>query len=245
MSDTPFHLSLDAAKSIANIELGRPATGNKLTAPEVADLGRTIREAGNRKDVKVVVVRAKGDAFCLGRAPGNGPAPANALELRTVVAEPILSLYADVRATEVPVLSVVQGPAMGFGSAFVGVCDLAIASDKAKFAFTEMEHNLPPTLAMSAAIDKIPAKLLMHMVLTRAELTAVEAQAAGLISQATTAANLEATVQATLGRLIDRDRSAMCCVKEYLLNALKLDAASSARLAANAISVVLSSQAKH
>ena len=245
MSDTPFNISIDAAKGIANIELGRPATGNKLTAPEVADLGRAIRTAGSRKDVKVVVVRAKGDAFCLGRAPGSGPAPANALELRTVVAEPILSLYADVRATEVPVMAVVQGPAMGFGSAFVAVCDLAIASDKAKFAFTEMEHNLPPTLAMSAAIDKIPAKLLMHMVLTRAELTAADAKAAGLISEATTAANLDAAVQATLAKLVDRDRSAMCCVKEYLLAALRLDAASSARLAANAISVVLSSQAKH
>ena len=245
MSDTPFNLAVDTAKSIANIELGRPAAGNRLNASEVAELGRTIRAAGGRKDVKVVVVRANGDAFCLGRAPGSGPAPANALALRTELAEPILSLYADVRATEVPVLAVVQGPAMGFGSAFVGVCDLAIASDKARFAFTEMEHNLPPTLAMSAVIDKIPAKLLLHMVLTRAELTAPEAQAAGLISQATTAADLEATAQATLARLIDRDRSAICCVKEYLLNALKLDPASSARLAANAIAVVLSSQAKH
>ena len=48
-----------------------------------------------------------------------------------------------------------------------------------------------------------------------------------------------------VAKLVDRDRSAMCCVKEYLLAALRLDAASSARLAANAISVVLSSQAKH
>lgn len=245
MSDTAFTLAVDAARGLAAFELGRPATGNRMTAAEVAELGRSIRQAGSRKDVKVVVVRAKGDAFCLGRAPGSGPAPANALAMRNDLAEPILSLYADVRATEVPVLSVVQGPAMGFGSAFVAVCDLAIASDKAKFAFTEMEHNLPPTLAMSAAIDKIPAKLLMHMVLTRAELTAAEAKAAGLVSEATTAANLEAAVQATLAKLVDRDRSAICCVKEYLLAALKLDTVSSARLAANAISVVLSSQAKH
>lgn len=245
MSDTPFAVAVDAAQGLANIELGRPATGNRMTAPEVAELGRAIRAAGSRKDVKLVVVRAKGEAFCLGRAPGNGPAPANALEMRTVLAEPILSLYADVRATEVPVMAVVQGPAMGFGSAFVAVCDLAIASDKAKFAFTEMEHNLPPTLAMSAAIDKIPAKLLMHMVLTRAELTPAQALSAGLISEATTSAGFEAAVQATIGKLIDRDRSAMCCVKEYLLAALRLDAASSARLAANSISVVLSSQAKH
>jgi len=101
---TAFTLTVDTAKATATIELARPETGNKLSAPEVAELGRTIRAAGGRKDIKVVVVRAQGDAFCLGRAPGSGPAPANALAIRTEVADPILSLYADVRATEVPVV---------------------------------------------------------------------------------------------------------------------------------------------
>src|SRR5262249_52275520 len=156
----PFNSTLDAARGVATIELSRPDTGNRLTALEVAELGRAIRSAGARKEIKVVVARARGDAFCLGRAPGSGPAPRTALDIRTTVADPILSLYADVRATEVPVMAVVQGPALGFGSAFVGVCDLAIAADTARFAFTEMEHNLPPTLAMSAVLEKLPFKAL-------------------------------------------------------------------------------------
>ena len=135
-----------------------------------------------------------------------------------------------------------QGPALGFGSAFVGVCDLGIATEKARFAFTEMDHNLPPTLAMSAVIDKIPAKRLMHLVMTRELIGPDEALALGLISQVTTTAKLEATTTTTVGRLIDRDRSAVCAVKEYLLTALQLDTAASARLGANMIAVILSSQ---
>ena len=242
MTTKPFTLTVDATRCVATIELVRPEIGNRLTAEEVAELGRSIKAAGGRRDVKLVVVRARGESFCLGRAPGAGPAPKTALGIRTEVAEPILSLYADVRSCEVPVLAVVQGPALGFGTAFVGVCDLGIATVAARFAFTEMDHNLPPTLAMSAVIDRIPSKRLMHMVVTRELIGAEEALAIGLISQVSSAAHLEETVAVTVGKLIDRDRSAVCAVKEYLLAGQKLDATSSARLAANTIAVILASQ---
>jgi enoyl-CoA hydratase/carnithine racemase len=242
MTDKPFNLSHDAKRSLARITLNRPSSGNRMTSAEVASLGQAIRDAGGRSDVKLVVVGAEGDAFCLGRAAGAGPQPANALAIRSELAEPILSLYANVRATEVPVMAVVQGPAMGFGSAFVGTCDLAVAADSAKFAFTEMAHNLPPTLAMSAVLEKLPYKRLMHMVLTREEIDGNTALAIGLVSQVAPRAKLEETAEATIARLIDRDRSALCLVKEYQIAAWNLDASSAAKLAGNAISVVLSSQ---
>lgn len=242
MTATAFTSSIDSAKSIATFELCRPETGNRLTAPEVAELGRAIKAAGARAEVKVVVVRAKGDAFCLGRVPGAGPAPKTAHDIRNQVADPILSLYADVRATQVPVIAVVQGPALGFGSALVGVCDLAIGADTARFAFTEMDHNLPPTLAMSAVLEKIPFKKLMHMVLTREQIDGHEAVAIGLTSQVAPHAKLDDAVTATVAKLIDRDRSAMCAVKEYMNTAWNLDTAAAARLGANIIANILSSQ---
>lgn len=241
----PFTQKIDAARGVATIELCRPDNGNRMTAPEVEALGRAIRAAGARKDVKVVVARAQGEAFCLGRVPGTGPQPKTALEIRSQIADPILSLYADVRATEVPVIAVPQGSALGFGTAFVAVCDLAIAAEEARFAFTEMAHNLPPTLAMSAAMEKIPFKAMMHMVLTREEIDGNAALRLGFVSQVALRAKLDATLEATLAKLVDRDRSALCAVKEYQNAAWNLDAHSAARLGAGIIGTVLASQAGH
>lgn len=245
MSQMPFTVTVDAAKGVATIEFARPDNGNRLTAPEVAELGRTIRATGGRRDVKVAVLRAQGDAFCLGRIPGDGPQPKTALEIRTQVADPILSFYADIRATEVPVIALPQGPALGFGTAAVGVCDLAIAADTARFAFTEMAHNLPPTLAMSAVLEKIPFKTMMHMVLTREEIDGNAALRLGLVSQVAPRAGLDAALAATLAKLTDRDRSALCAVKEYQNAAWNLDATAAARLGAGIIGTVLASQAAH
>lgn len=242
METEPFRIEEDKARSVAMIMLARPDEGNKLLTHEIRALGRAIREQGSRKDIKVVLVRAGGDAFCMGRQPDPaGKAPTSALGIRGGVTEPILDLYADVRATPVPVIAVVQGEARGFGCAFVGQCDLAIASDNALFSMPEMNNNLPPTLAMSAVLGKITPKRLLHLVYTRARIDAAEALALGLVSEVAPRAALDAAVDKTLAQFTDRKRSALCAIKEYMGQAGHLDAAAAARLAANILATVLSS----
>ena len=245
MENEAFVEDVDPSGHTATVTFNRPDAGNRLLAHEVRELGRTIRALGSRDDVKVVVVRARGDDFCLGRQPAPpGAEPKSALEVRTGVTEPILDLYADVRATPVPVLAAVQGGAHGFGCAFVGQCDLAVASDGARFSLPEMEKNLPPTLAISALLGKIPPKRLLHLVYMRAEIDAAEALASGLVSEVVPHAKLEAAVTNMVSRLTDRSRSAVCAVKEYMNIAPYVDPAAAARLGANLLSVVLSSPAK-
>ena len=242
MQQEPFRIAQDETRAIATITLGRPEDGNKLMTHEVRGLGRAIREQGSRTDIKVVVIRAGGEHFCLGRQPDPpGQAPTTALGIRSGVTEPILDLYADVRATPVPVLAVVQGEAKGFGCAFVGQCDLAIASENAVFSMPEMDGNLPPTLAISAVLGKVPPKRLLHMVSPRDKIDAAEALKLGIVGEVVSRAALDAGVERLLSRLVDRKRSALCAVKEYMLNAAHLDAGSAARMAANILSVVLSS----
>jgi len=226
----------------STVWLMRPDRGNKLLTDEIRELGRAIRQAGSRDNVVAVLVRAEGEAFCLGREPDPaGKAPTTALGLRSGVTEPILDLYADVRATPVPVIAVAQGEARGFGCALVGQCDLAIAADSARFSMPEMDAHLPPTLAMSAVLGKIPPKRLMHLVYTRCQISAEEALSLGLLSQVAPRAELDATVEETVGRLTDRNRAAVCAVKEYMNLAPHVDPAAASRLAANILSVVLSS----
>lgn len=242
MTEPPFVSSIEAKHALATIELNRPERGNVLTAAEVHDLGVAIRQAGARPEVKAVVVRSRGEAFCLGRAPSPAsPAPPSALAIRANLAEPILSLYADIRGTEVPVVAIVQGEAKGFGCALVGQCDLAIAADTAVFSFPEMDANLPPTLAISAVLGKVAPKHIMHMVLTRCRIDAAEARAIGLLSEVHPAARLAAAAAATISRLTDRNRPALAAVKDYLVTAQRLDPAAAARLAASTIAAVLGS----
>jgi len=240
MNNEPFTLSSSGA--VATVTLSKPDSGNRLMSEELITLGAAIKSAGQKADIKAVVVRARGDSFCLGRTPAPADkAPKTAEEVRDRVTAPILGLYADVRATPVPVIAVVQGEARGFGCAFVGQCDLAIASVDASFSLPEMDGNLPPTLAISAVLGKVPPKRVLQMVYTRRRIGAKEALEIGLISEVVARPELDASVESLLSCLTDRKRSALCAIKEYMAVAPYTDPAASARLASNILSVSLSS----
>ena len=237
-----FRIEENINRRFATVRLSRGSTGNKIAAHEIPLLGRAIRELGSRQEFKLVLVRGDGENFCQGRLPDPpGTAPKTALEIRNRVTEAILGCYDEVRSTPVPVIAVVQGEAKGFGCAFVSQCDLAIAAEDATFALPEMDHHLPPTLAISAMLHKVPPKRILHMVYTREVIGAAEALSLGILSEVAPRASLDAAVDRTISAMLDRNRAALAGVKEYMNGTLHADAYASARLASNLLAAVLSS----
>jgi enoyl-CoA hydratase/carnithine racemase len=242
MGTDAFRIEEDASRHVATLRLSRGEKGNRLLAAELPLLGKAIRELAARKAFNVVLIRADGENFCLGRQPDPpGSTPASATGIRAAITEPILEVYADIRAAEIPVIAVVQGQAKGFGCALVAQCDLAIAADDATFSLPELDHDLPPTLAMSAMLHKIPPKRILHMVYTRRTIGAAEALSIGLVSEVAPKTALGESVEKTLAHLLDRNRAALAGVKEYMGAALYTDAHGAARLASNLLACVLSS----
>jgi enoyl-CoA hydratase/carnithine racemase len=239
MDKAPFTTEHDGARHLATVRFARPG-GNRIAATEISSLARTIRDLGGRKELKLILIRGEGAHFCLGRTPDPaGTSPTTALAIREFIAGPSLDVYAAVRETPIPVIAIVQGEARGFGCALVAACDLAVAAPDAVFALPEMDHNLAPTLAISAVLHKLTPKRILHMVYTREAVGAADALAIGLVSQVAPA--LDDAADALVAKLASRDRAALCAVKEYMNTALYADPAMAARLAANLLSTVLSS----
>jgi enoyl-CoA hydratase/carnithine racemase len=242
METDAFQIEEDTARHVATLRLSRGEKGNRLLAAELPLVGRAIGALAAKKAFKVVLVRADGENFCLGRQPDPpGTTPTTATGIRAAITEPILDVYAEIRAAEIPVIAVVQGQAKGFGCALVSQCDLAIAADDATFSLPELDHDLPPTLAISVMLHKIPPKRLLHMVYTRRTIGAAEALSIGLVSEVVPRASLNDAVEKMLAHLTDRNRAALCGVKEYLGAALYADPHGAARLASNLLACVLSS----
>lgn len=241
MSDA-FRIETDPVAKTATVTLCRPDDGNRLGAADLLALGPAILDAGRNPDVKLVVIRGEGEHFCLGRAHApKPPKPLSALEFREGVTHPVLEAYAHVRATPVPVLAAVHGAAEGFGCAIVGQCDLVISSDKAHFSLPEMGHNLPPTLAISALLHKVPRKQLAHLVCTRDKFSANQALAYDIVTKVVAHDDFQAETAAYISRLTEPSRQALCAVKEYMGTAPYLDVQAAARLGANLLATVFSS----
>ena len=105
-----------------------------------------------------------------------------------------------------------------------------------------MDTDLPPTLAISAVLGKIPPKRLTHLIYTCERIAAKEALELGLLSEVVPASDLERATQKTVARLTDRRRASLEAVKEYMAIAPHLDTHAASRYASALLSVVLSSK---
>jgi enoyl-CoA hydratase/carnithine racemase len=242
MTDKTFTTAFDAARHTTTLTLTKADSGNRLTGSDITAIAGAIRDAGQDEKNKLVVLQAEGEHFCLGRIPDTkGAARPTALEMRNNVANTIMALYATIRNAPIPIVCVVQGDARGFGCAVVAQSDITIASRKALFSLPELDTTIPPTLAMSALLRRVPPKTIAQMVYTRQTITADEARQFGLISQVNEPLELNEAADRIVASLVEKPRGALTTIKEYLWSALYVDATASAHLAQNMISVAMSS----
>ena len=242
MTDKTFTAAFDGARHTTTLTLTKAESGNRLTGADISALAVAIRDAGQDEKNKLLVLRAEGDHFCLGRIPdAKGATRPTPLEMRGSVANTIMAFYAAVRNAPIPVICVAQGEARGFGCAVAAQCDITVASRTALFSLPELDTTIPPTLAMSALLQRVPPKTIAHLVYTRQTITADEARQFGLISQVNERAELDAAVDRIVAGLVEKPRGALTTIKEYLWSALYVDAGASAHLAQNMISVAMSS----
>lgn len=198
---------------ITTIILDRPEVGNRQTDATWAQLTEMLNAAA--KESRLILFKGAGNDFCLGREAMGQPAPVLEAYAMRERSETIFNLYGAFRNSKAPIIGVVQGRAVGLGCALAALCDITLASDKARFQLPEMAHNIMPTIAMSALIDRVPRKAVTYLVYSTEEIDAHKALSFGLVSNVVPANGLEAAETALVERLKKTPLAALLAVKEY------------------------------
>ena len=237
------HFKIEHCAGESRIELGAGLPGNALTLPAIGELAGAIRAIGQRQQTRVLRLRGSGDDFTVGRAPDKlgTDSPRTAHEIRTRLVDPILDLYAALRALPFPCVAEVRGRATGLGCALVAACDMAIAGHSARFSLPEMAKDLPPTLALSALSRKVGAKTVASMVYGFAELDATAAWTVGLVGEVVEDEHLAARADLSCERIARSNPLALMALKRYLQSLHDADAQVMAELAASVLSGTVAS----
>ena len=245
MSETTVQdrVLVDYRDAILTLTLNTPANGNLLDA----EMGSAIIKALSsiNESVRLVCLRGAGADFCAGRVSPTPPPGASAPtgeRLRQMVALPALALYDAIKAVPVPTLAIVQGRAIGVGTALAAVCDLTLAAEDAQFQIPEMERDIPPTLVMAALCDRVPLKSLSYLVLSRRAISGREAQNSGVVSMTCAAEVLQAEAQTLISTLVACAPVALRACKQYLVHAPTMSPAAASALAGHLMGTALSAR---
>ncbi|HEU4340112.1 MAG TPA: enoyl-CoA hydratase/isomerase family protein [Candidatus Binatia bacterium] len=206
---------------ITTIILNRPEVGNRQTDGTWNQLTQMIHAAAQQS--RLIVFKGAGDDFCLGREAMGQPAPVLEAYSMRERSETIFDLYGAFRASKIPILGVVQGRAVGLGCALAALCDVTLASEKARFQLPEMAHHIMPTIAMSALVDRVPRKAATFLVYSTQEIDAYRALMFGIVSNVVPAGELEDAVAALVERVKRTPLPALLAAKEYARSAFSMN----------------------
>jgi enoyl-CoA hydratase/carnithine racemase len=142
------HLLLDVEDSIATITIDRAEKRNAMTFEMLNGFISLVREAGERDDVRVVIVTGRPGVFCAGI---DLAALAGATGSLTADDEPQVRGEADeadvwwpLVSCPKPVIGAIDGPAVGMGAEFSSQCDVRIGTPNSRFAWNFAHRGLVP-----------------------------------------------------------------------------------------------------
>jgi enoyl-CoA hydratase len=164
-----------------------------------------------------------GPDFCTGRVRDAATPPSPEAYSRRPEYDNIFNSYKALRSCQVPVIGVIEGRCMGFGTAIAALCDVSFASDQATFNIPEIAHNVMPTMVMSAVYDRMNRNAILWMAYSADFIDAKQAQAYGIVSNVVEASRLQSEVNRFTDLLLSRPRPAILGLKEYLRVAPRMD----------------------
>ena len=212
-------VDLEISGEVATIWLARPDARNALNLEMCEQLFAAANRIGSEKEIRVVLVRGKGSAFCAGadlkERAGKTKEWVRARRLKAFEA------YNAIEALPLPVIAVVHGPAIGAGVEIVAICDFAVATPEAVFGTPEtLRGSVGATQRLPRIIGKRLAK---DMMFTGRKLGAQEALQAGLLSRIVEKEDLENIVSQIAKTISEAPALGMRLAKRCIDRGVELD----------------------
>lgn len=166
------------------IRMNRPDKLNALNTELTQGLLDALNAADGDETVRAVVLAGEGKGFCAGAdlAEFKDLTPD---QQHRVLARADLTCRLQCRLQEMkkPVVSAVQGAAVGGGAGLAIGCDMMVAGADLKFGYPELKHDIVPALVMTGLQRQLGRKAAFEMVSLGRLIGAEEAQTLGLANR--------------------------------------------------------------
>ncbi len=193
-AETPLVLTAGEG-AVRTLTLNRGERFNPLSSAMIAALKAELSALAKDETVGVIVLAALGQGFCAGHDLKEMRAHAGDAAWQRRLFDACSGLMMMLTQIPQPVIARVHGIATAAGCQLVAACDLAVASEEARFALPGVKLGLFCSTPAVAVARNIGRKRTMEMLLTGEPVDARTAQAWGLVNRVVPADALDAEVR--------------------------------------------------
>ena len=206
---------------VLSLQLYRPKAFNSLSLALLEALKAALLAAADNPAVRVIRIDGGDGAFCAGH------------DLKEIGADrtyaPVKRLFETCSATMLqiarqpqPVIACVDGVETAAGCQLVAACDLAVCTERSRFATSGVKFGLFCSTPMVALSRNIPRKAAMEMLLTGDFISSARAWELGLVNQVASNGQLDPAVDALAARLLDKPADVLALGKRAFYEQLEL-----------------------
>lgn len=198
------HVLSRIENDVAFVTLDAPPV-NVLSAEMMLELATAVERAHDDRSTKALVLQAKGRTFSAGADVGEHR-PEQAPAMITAFSR----LFTVLGASELPLIAVVDGPALGAGFELAMMADILLASDRATFGQPEVRLGFFAPVAVAWLPRRIGIGRAIEVMTTGRTYTANEMRDCGLVSRVVAPEELSDAVERTL---VDLRRASAAVVR--------------------------------
>ena len=217
MSEKPVLWNCDE-RGVGRVILNRPSVNNAYDGALIEGLHDAMDDLASNKRLRAVVVSGAGRSFMAGAdlkwlngVRKGSPADNDRASRRTAEAVDRFNRLG------VPTLALVQGFCVGGATGLVAAADVAIASEDAKFAISEVRWGLTAAIIIPQLNDAIGARQVRRYALTGERFDAAEARRIGLVHEVVSAPQLVAKGETIIAAFLENGPQAIAETKACTL----------------------------
>lgn len=229
-------ITLTGEGMTVTVTLARPDVHNAFNAQMIAELRDCFTALSQDPAVRAVILTGAGPSFCAGadltwmRASLEWDHAQNLVD-----ATGLADMFAAAWELPKPLIGRINGAAMGGGVGLVACCDIAVATDTARFGFSEVKLGLIPAVISQYVIPKIGMSHARALFISGERFDVAWAREIGLVHRVAAAGELDSAVGDVLKQVLSSGPDA-CGAAKRLVNAVwSLDQAAARRYVVEAI----------
>ena len=176
-------IKVQLGESMAWVNLDRPEVRNALNPELIRELTEVFDWLNSRDDIRVIILKGNGKAFCAGADLDYMKEMANYNHLKNLAdAEKLSKLFQTIYFCNKAVIVDVHGACIGGANGIIAAADIVIAEKNTRFAFSEVRLGITPATISPFVVSKIGLTAAKDLMLTGRRFTADEAKEFRLVN---------------------------------------------------------------
>ena len=196
-------IEIHVEHGVAVLWLNRPEVRNAFNDIMIAELTAAFAELDADPAVRAVVLAGRGKVFCAG-ADLNWMKRMGEMDFEENRKDALAfgAMLNRLHGLKKPTIARVHGAAFAGGMGLIAACDMAAASTETEFAVSEVRLGLTPATISPYVLAAMGERAARRYFLTAERFSAAEAYRIGFIQELAQPEELDATVNAILGEIV-------------------------------------------